>query len=48
MTRWEHEEVIDAMQRRMELAPYSPMKRTRRMVEHPFGTIKAWTARPTS
>lgn len=30
------------MQRRMDLAPQSPMKLRRRMVEHPFGTIKAW------
>ena len=40
--RWEHEAVIDAMQRRMDLAPQSPMKLRRRIVEHPFGTIKAW------
>lgn len=30
------------MQRRMDLAPESPMKLRRRIVEHPFGTIKAW------
>jgi transposase len=42
ITRWEHEAVIDAMQRRMDLAPQSPMKARRLMVEHPFGTIKAW------
>ena len=42
ITRWEHEAVIDAMQRRMDLAPQSPMKLRRRIVEHPFGTIKAW------
>jgi transposase len=41
VTRWEHEAVIDAMQRRMDLAPYS-MRARRRTVEHPFGTIKAW------
>ena len=41
ITRWEHEAVIDAMQRRMDLAPYS-MRARRRIVEHPFGTIKAW------
>ena len=40
--RWEHEAVIDAMQRRMDLAPQSPMKLRRGIVEHPFGTIKAW------
>lgn len=42
ITRWEHEAVIEAMQRRMDLAPQSPMKLRRRIVEHPFGTIKAW------
>lgn len=42
VTRWEHEAVIDAMQRRMDIAPQSPMKLRRRIVEHPFGTIKAW------
>ncbi len=40
--RWEHEAVIEAMQRRMDLALQSPMKLRRRIVEHPFGTIKAW------
>ena len=30
------------MQRRIDLAPHSPMKLRRRIVEHPFGTIKAW------
>ena len=42
ITRWEHEATIEAMQRRMDLAPQSPMKVRRRIVEHPFGTIKAW------
>jgi transposase len=42
VTRWEHEEVVDAVQRRLELAPYS-MRIRRKLVEHPFGTIKAWT-----
>jgi transposase len=41
ITRWEHEAVIDAMQRRMDLTPYA-MRARRRIVEHPFGTIKAW------
>ena len=41
VTRWEHEAVIDAMQRRMDLAP-GAMRQRRRTVEHPFGTIKAW------
>ena len=42
VTRWEHEATIEAMQQRMDLAPQSPMKLRRRIVEHPFGTIKAW------
>lgn len=41
VTRWEHEATIDALQRRMDLAPRS-MRTRRRLVEHPFGTIKAW------
>ena len=41
ITRWEHEAVIDAMQRRMDLTP-GAMRARRRTVEHPFGTIKAW------
>jgi transposase len=44
ITLWEHEAAIEAMQRRMDLAPQSPMKLRRRIVEHPFGTIKAWMA----
>ena len=42
ISRWEHEAVIDAMQRRLDLAPHS-MRSRRKIVEHPFGTIKAWT-----
>jgi hypothetical protein len=41
ITRREHEAVIDAMQRRKDLAPYSTRSR-RKLVEHAFGTIKAW------
>ena len=41
VTRWEHEAVIDAMQKRMDLAPTS-MRTRRKLVEHPFGTIKSW------
>jgi transposase len=42
ITRWEHEAVLDAMQHRLDLAPQSLMKLRRGIVEHPFGTIKAW------
>lgn len=41
VTRWEHEAVIEALQARMDLAPRA-MRTRRRLVEHPFGTIKAW------
>jgi hypothetical protein len=41
ITRWEHEAVIDALQRRMDFTP-GAMRTRRRTVEHPFGTIKAW------
>lgn len=41
ITRWEHEAVIDALQTRMDLASRA-MRVRRRLVEHPFGTIKAW------
>jgi transposase len=39
--RWEHEDVIDAMQRRLDQRP-DAMRVRRRTAEHPFGTIKAW------
>lgn len=41
ITRWEHEAVIDALQARMDLRPRA-MRERRSLVEHPFGTIKAW------
>jgi hypothetical protein len=39
--RWEHEAVIDAMQQRLERKP-DAMRLRRALVEHPFGTLKAW------
>jgi len=39
--RWEHEDVLDAMQERLDRAPKTARLR-RQTVEHPFGTIKAW------
>ena len=39
--RWEHEGVLDAMQKRLDRAP-EKMQVRRQTVEHPFGTIKAW------
>lgn len=41
VSRWEHQAVLDAMERRLDLAPDS-MRIRRQTVEHPFGTIKAW------
>lgn len=41
VSRWEHEEILDAMQRRLDMAPDS-MRIRRQTVEHPFGTLKAW------
>ena len=41
IARWEHEDVLDKMQRRLNRTPQaSPIRR--QTVEHPFGTIKAW------
>ncbi|MCW8829906.1 MAG: IS1182 family transposase [Gammaproteobacteria bacterium] len=41
VTRWEHEEVLDVMQARLDKAP-DIMRIRRSTVEHPFGTLKAW------
>ena len=41
IARWEHEQVLDALQRRLDAQPLA-MQRRRSTVEHPFGTIKAW------
>jgi hypothetical protein len=39
--RWEHEDVLDRVQKRLDDNPaiLAPRSMT---VEHPFGTIKAW------
>jgi transposase len=39
--RWQHEDVLDRMQDRLERMPEA-MTIRRQTVEHPFGTIKAW------
>ena len=44
VTRWEHEEVIEAMQARLDRMP-DAMRIRRRTVEHVFGTIKDWMGR---
>ena len=40
VSRWEHEEVLEAVQRRLDENPQA-MRQRRETVEHPFGTIKA-------
>jgi transposase len=40
ITRWEHEHVVEAVQRRLDVNPQA-MRQRRETVEHPFGTIKA-------
>jgi hypothetical protein len=41
ITRWEHEEVLNAIQQRLDEHP-EKMRKRRETVEHPFGTIKCW------
>lgn len=38
--RWEHEQVLEAVQARLDADPQA-MRRRRETVEHPFGTLKA-------
>jgi transposase len=41
ISRWEHQNVLDAMERRLDRRPDS-MRIRRQTVEHPFGTLKLW------
>jgi len=41
ITRWEHEDVLEVMQKRLDRTPQASRIR-RQTVEHPFGTLKAW------
>jgi transposase len=41
VSRWEHEEVVEALQVRLDKKP-EVMRIRRQTVEHPFGTIKHW------
>lgn len=41
VSRWEHEAVLETMQRRLDSTP-GMMRIRRQTVEHPFGTIKFW------
>jgi len=40
ISRWEHEHVLEAVQKRLDEHP-EKMRQRRETVEHPFGTIKA-------
>jgi len=41
LVRWEHEEILDRAQLRLDRNP-EVMRQRRATVEHPFGTLKAW------
>ena len=41
VTRWEHENILDVMQNRLDHSP-DIMRIRRQTVEHPYGTIKLW------
>ena len=41
ITRWEHEHVVEAVERRLDENP-DAMRVRRQTVEHPFATIKSW------
>jgi len=41
ITRWEHEHVLETVQRRLDENPQS-MRVRRETSEHPFGTLKSW------
>jgi macrodomain Ter protein organizer (MatP/YcbG family) len=39
ITRWEHEHLVEAVQKRLDKNPHA-MRQRRETVEHPFGTLK--------
>ncbi len=39
--RWEHEDIVDALEARLEREP-ERMRVRRSTAEHPFGTLKCW------
>jgi hypothetical protein len=41
LKRWQHEDVLDKMQARLDHMPDAMLVR-RQTVEHPFGTLKSW------
>lgn len=42
VTRWEHEDIVEAHQKRMEQMGTEKMRQRKALCEHPFGTLKAW------
>ncbi len=40
MTRWRHEDVLEAVEQRLDAHP-EKMRQRRETVEHPFGTIES-------
>jgi len=40
ITRWDHEQLLEAVQQRLDANPEA-MRQRRETVEHPFGTMKA-------
>ena len=45
--RWEHEHVLEVIQRRLDRKP-DAMTIRRSTIEHVFGTLKHWMGPPTS
>ena len=41
ISRWEHEDILDGMQQRLDKTP-EVMTTRRATVEHPYGTLKSW------
>ena len=41
ITRWQHDHVLEAVQRRLDEHP-EKMRQRRETVEHPFGAIESW------
>ncbi len=41
ITRWQHEHVLEAVEKRLDEHP-DQMRQRRETAEHPFGTIKSW------
>ena len=41
VSRWEHEDVLDQVQERLDGDP-EKMRIRRETAEHPFGTLKSW------